>query len=518
MLKQHNQLVLGLLVVADALAVAAAWLASYWIRFGYLPVDPAKGVPALTDKFLPMLPLVVLGHLVIFARLRLYRPRRGEGLWREARDIFKAFVVAVVVVVLIDYAMPATYKISRGFVATYAVCGTGFFVLFRLSVRGLARVLRRHGFNRRFAAIVGSGRAAQRVHQALLRNAWTGVEVAYFVDDGDGPAAIRGVPVRRPLGNLATIVEQHPIDAIFVALPTHQAHRMDEVLTALSTSMADVRLVPDVNPSFAMRPNVTQLDGVPILSLRQTPLYGSAALVKRAFDLVVGSLCLLIALPPMAVLAALVKLSSPGPVLYRQRRMGLDGREFIMLKFRTMRADAEANGPVWSQAVDPRRTRIGAWLRRTSLDELPNLFNVLAGHMSLVGPRPERPEFIAQFKHEIPNYMLRHKMKAGMTGYAQIHGWRGETSLHKRIQHDMYYIRNWSIGLDLRILLQTLVSVWFSRHEGDRSESRGTPGGPRGAVVPGPGASVAAAGPPAQVVTSDATAQHGSAIVNPTQP
>lgn len=514
MLKQHNQLVLGLLVVADALAVAAAWLASYWIRFGYLPVDPAKGVPALTDKFLPMLPLVVLGHLLIFARLRLYRPRRGEGLGREARDIFKAFVVAVVVVVLIDYAMPATYKISRTFIATYAVCGTGFFVLFRLSVRGLARVLRRHGFNRRYAAIVGSGRAAQRVHQALQRNAWTGIEVAYFVDDGDGPGAIRGVPVQRPLRDLEAIVERHPVDAIFVALPTHHAHRLDEVLTALSTSMADVRLVPDVDPGFAMRPNVTQLDGVPILSLRQTPLYGSAALVKRAFDLGVGSLCLLIALPPMAVLAVLVKLSSPGPVLYRQRRMGLDGREFIMLKFRTMRADAEADGPVWSRAVDPRRTRIGAWLRRTSLDELPNLFNVLAGHMSLVGPRPERPEFIAQFKHQIPNYMLRHKMKAGMTGYAQIHGWRGDTSLHKRIQHDMYYIRNWSVGLDLRILLQTAVSMWFSRHEHDRPESRGASGGPRSAVVPGPGATLAAAAP-AAVVPSDATAQGSRAIVNP---
>jgi lipopolysaccharide/colanic/teichoic acid biosynthesis glycosyltransferase len=167
----------------------------------------------------------------------------------------------------------------------------------------------------------------------------------------------------------------------------------------------------------------------------------------------------------MAVMALLIKLTSPGPVLYRQRRMGLDGREFAMLKFRTMRADAETRGPVWSQTDDPRRTRIGALLRRTSVDELPNLFNVLAGHMSLVGPRPERPEFIAAFKHEIPNYMLRHKMKAGMTGYAQIHGWRGNTSLHKRIQHDLHYIRNWSVGLDVRILLQTLARVWFSKHE-----------------------------------------------------
>jgi Undecaprenyl-phosphate glucose phosphotransferase len=301
--------------------------------------------------------------------------------------------------------------------------------------------------------------------QALQHSPWTGIEVAYFVDDRDDLAAIRGIPVRGPLADLAQLLDADPPDAIFIALAAHQAERANDVLNSLSLSMADVRLVPDINPAFAMRPHVTSLDGVPILALRQTPLYGSNALVKRGFDLVAGSACLLVALLPMAVLAVLVKLSSRGPVLYRQRRAGLDGQEFTLLKFRTMRADAETHGPVWSQTEDPRRTRIGALLRRTSLDELPNLLNVLAGHMSLVGPRPERPEFIAEFKHEIPNYMLRHKMKAGMTGYAQIKGWRGNTSLHKRIQHDVYYIRNWSVWLDIRILLQTVLGAWFSRHE-----------------------------------------------------
>jgi len=468
MLKQHHQLVLALLMVADGLAISVAWLASYWLRFELLPVDPAKGVPALRDRFLPMLPLIVLAHLVIFYRLHLYRPRRSEGLWREVRDIFKAFVVAAIVVVVIDYAMPQTNKISRQFVATYAVVGTTLFTLFRLSVRGLVRYLRRHGYNRRYAAIVGSGRTGQRLLQALRRNRWTGFEVSYFVDDREGPQVVGGVPVRGPLSELDRIVEHYPVDSVFIALPTSQAGRINSVLAALSQCMADVRLVPDIDPAFAMRPNVSRLDDVPILSLRQTPLYGWNAMVKRGFDLVVGGLCLLTALPAMAIIALLIKLSSPGPVLYRQRRMGLDGQEFTMLKFRTMRQDAEAEGPVWSRTHDSRRTRIGSFLRRTSLDELPNLFNVLAGHMSLVGPRPERPEFVAAFRHEIPNYMLRHKMKAGMTGYAQVRGWRGATSLHKRIQHDMYYIRNWSLWLDIRILLQTLVSMWFSRHEVDQ--------------------------------------------------
>ena len=189
----------------------------------------------------------------------------------------------------------------------------------------------------------------------------------------------------------------------------------------------------------------------------------------------------------MLLIAAGIKLASRGPVLYRQRRMGLDGREFTLLKFRTMRTDAEAAGPVWSQRVDARRTPLGAFLRRTSLDELPNLLNVLAGEMSLVGPRPERPEFIVEFKHEIPNYMLRHKMKAGMTGYAQVKGFRGETSLKKRIQHDVHYIRHWSLWLDVRILAETLVRTWFSKHEapGGRATEVGGAGRAAGWPVPG---------------------------------
>ncbi|MGD8454102.1 MAG: undecaprenyl-phosphate glucose phosphotransferase [Phycisphaerae bacterium] len=469
MLKQHSQLMLLLLAAADAVAVAVAWLLSYWIRFNLLPVDPAKGVPELTDKFLPMLPLVVVAHLLIFNRIRLYRPRRSDRPFRETRDIVKAFVVAVLVVIVIDYAFPETHKISRGFVVTYAVVGTVCFVLFRGTVRIALHALRRRGYNQRNAAIVGSGRNAQRLYFALCRNAWTGIQVAYFVDDlADRTAAnFRHVPIRGPLDQLRTIVEQDPVDCIFIALQTQQSHRVNDLLEALGTSMADVRLVPEFNPFFTMRPDVTRFDGLPVLALRQTPLYGWNAILKRAFDLAVGTGCLALAAGPMLLIAIGVKLSSPGPVFYRQRRMGLDGREFEMLKFRTMRADAEReSGPVWAGHDDPRRTRLGAFLRRTSLDELPQLLNVLAGEMSLVGPRPERPEFIAQFKQEIPRYMLRHKTKAGMTGYAQIKGLRGNTSLKKRIQHDVHYIANWSLGLDIRILLQTVTGVWFSRHEG----------------------------------------------------
>lgn len=465
MLKQHNQLIVTLLIVADACAVSVAWLASYWLRFAYLPAP--KGVAPLDEKYLPILPLVVVAHLLIFYRLRLYTPRRDRTVLGETRDIVKAFIVAVVAVILIDYALPQSNKISRQFIATYAVFGTTCFALFRGTARVILRLLRSRGWNRRSAAVVGTGRAAQKLLHALRHNSWTGVEVRYFVGEGEPleRGKLRGIPVHGPLDRLRDIVDRNPVDQVFVALPAERADRVDDVLTALETSMADVRLVPEINPAYAMKPSVTELDGVPILSLRQTPLVGWNAVLKRGFDLVIGSICMLIASGPMLVIALLVKLGSPGPVLYRQRRMGLDGYEFTMLKFRTMRIDAEADGPVWSESNDPRRTPIGRFLRRTSLDELPNLFNVLRGDMSLVGPRPERPEFIAQFKDQVPRYMLRHKMKAGMTGYAQVKGLRGATSLRKRVQHDVHYICNWSLGLDLRILAQTAFGVWFSRHE-----------------------------------------------------
>ncbi len=468
MLKQHSQTMIILLVLADACAVALAWLGSYWIRFSFLPVDPGKGVPSLGDKFLPMLPLVVLAHLLVFARIRLYRPRRGDRAFSETRDVIKAFCVAVIVVIVIDYLMPETYKISRAFVATYAIVGTLCFALLRGAVRLALHALRRRGYNQRSAAIIGSGRNAQRLFFALARHPWTGINVCYFVDDrtADQPGTFRDIPVRGPLERLAAIVEAQPVDSVFIALQADQAHLTEQILATLGTSMADIRLVPEINPYFTMRPDITRFDGIPILSLRQSPLYGWNAIIKRGFDILVGGMCLLVAAVPMLLIAAAVKLSSRGPVFYRQRRMGFDGREFTMLKFRTMRPDAEAqSGPVWAAAADPRRTRLGAFLRRTSLDELPQLLNVLAGDMSLVGPRPERPEFIERFKREVPRYMLRHKMKAGMTGYAQVKGLRGNTSLKKRIQHDVHYINNWSVGLDVRLLLQTIGGAWFSKHE-----------------------------------------------------
>lgn len=467
MLKQHSQKILLLLALADALAIGAAWCLSYALRFSVLPIDEAKGVPPFSDRYLVLLPFVVIAHLVIFYQVGLYRPRRYQPIWSETRDIFKAFSVAVVAVILIDYFHPATNKTSRQFILTYAVTGSGFFVLMRATVRLLLRALRERGWNQRTAAIVGTGRNAQRLHQALTSNRWTGIDVAYFVDDRNDqrPGQLRTVPVYGPLNRLRQRIEEHPVDMVFMALPDEQTPRLNQLIEALDQSFADVRIVPEVNPIHALRTHVSKLGDVPILTLRQAPLQGWNAVMKRCFDLVAGACFLLIATPFMLLIALAIKLTSSGPVFYLQQRVGLDGEVFKLVKFRTMTVNAEADGAVWSRRADSRRTTIGRFLRRTSLDELPNLFNVVRGDLSLVGPRPERPEFIHEFKQSIPRYMLRHKVKAGMTGFAQVKGLRGDTDLRKRIQHDLHYVRHWSMLLDLRILVQTLLGVWFSKHE-----------------------------------------------------
>jgi Undecaprenyl-phosphate glucose phosphotransferase len=228
--------------------------------------------------------------------------------------------------------------------------------------------------------------------------------------------------------------------------------------------LADIKVVPGAYEFLSLRGGIDELDDLPIVSLQSSPLYGWNTVFKRIFDLILGTFLLVFTFPIMFIIAFLVKWTSEGPIFYKQERIGMDGCSFQMLKFRTMRVNAEKEtGPVWAKESDPRRTKVGTFLRKTSLDELPQLFNVMKGEMSLVGPRPERPIFVEKFRDRIPSYMLRHKIKAGMTGWAQVNGWRGNTSLEKRIEHDLYYIENWSIGFDFKILFMTFWKGFFSK-------------------------------------------------------
>ena len=275
----------------------------------------------------------------------------------------------------------------------------------------------------------------------------------------------RGLPILGTLDEAGEIAVREHIDHLYVALPAEQHVQMLQLLQVVGREMIDVKVVPDVLQVIALRARLEDLDGIPIINVNDVPLQGFNSFIKRTLDVAISGTALVLFAIPLAIAALVIRRTSPGPIFYRQERMGLDGKQFTIYKFRSMYEDAEAEtGPVWARDDDPRCTPVGRLLRKTSIDELPQLWNVLRGDMSLVGPRPERPYFVDQFKQRIPQYMLRHKVRAGLTGWAQVNGWRGNTSIEKRIEYDLYYIENWSVALDIKIMWLTLLKGFFQRH------------------------------------------------------
>jgi Undecaprenyl-phosphate glucose phosphotransferase len=341
-------------------------------------------------------------------------------------------------------------------IALFAVLVSISVIAMRSMIRFVLRRARERGFNLRFILVVGSGPLAASVVDRIHGRPDAGVRVIGVIADGALGDSVEGAPVIGGTSDLKSILSEKRVDQVIIALSRHESVLFEKVVAELADEMVNVKIVPDLLHGYSLRSSVESLDGIPVIGLQETALSGWAALAKRSFDLVVASTALVVLAPLLGGIALAIRVSSGAPILYRQTRMGHDGRVFEMLKFRSMKNDAEAMGPGWTRARDPRRTRLGRWLRKLNLDELPQLVNVVRGEMSLVGPRPERPAYIDEFRLEVPGYMLRHKVRAGMTGWAQVHGWRGDTSIHERVEHDLYYIQQWSFWLDLRILVMTL--------------------------------------------------------------
>jgi Undecaprenyl-phosphate glucose phosphotransferase len=456
MLNRHGEVFRTLLGLGDLALVAGSWLAAYGLRFR-LGFDAPLGVPDFRS-YVMLLAFILPLWFVLFRGRGLYEAQRTSSLWREASQVLGATAIGVSVLVVATFFF-RSYFYSRAVVLLFFGLSFVSVTSSRLTIREFLRVLRRRGYNLRYALVVGGGELAGQVIERIHAHREAGLRVIGVLCDDPGRSgrSIVGVPVFAGTEQIKQVLQRHPVQQVLIALPKEDAHRLEKILADLDDETVSIRLVPDLLHVLTLRSSVEDLDGLPMINLRESPLVGWAAVGKRALDIVASGAALLLAAPLLAVIALAIRLTAGRPIFYAQERMGLDGRVFRMLKFRTMVSDAEAeSGPVWTVPDDPRRTGLGAFLRRTSLDELPQLWNVLRGDMSLVGPRPERPVFIEQFRREIPGYMLRHKVKAGLTGWAQVHGWRGNTSLHERVEHDIYYIQNWSLGLDLQILLMTL--------------------------------------------------------------
>jgi Undecaprenyl-phosphate glucose phosphotransferase len=442
--------------MVDACVMVAAWFAAYWVRFTISPIPVTKGFPAFAT-YASMAPLVAVLWISVFALMRVYEARRMLGRFHELQLLLKAHGVALLGFIAITYLFEE-YRYSRVVMLYFAALGSVTIATFRLSMRNALRSLRARGFNLRYVLAVGEGSLMEGLIQRLELFPELGLRVKGLVTREESSiGSIRGVPVVGHFGDLAGLVRSSHVDEVLIALPSAQSEDLNQLLAMLDNETVDIRIVPDLLRFVTLRCDIEEFNGLPIVRINDSPLVGWGAMGKRVTDIVLSSVALVLLSPLLLLLAILIKVTSPGPVLYVQERMGLDGRSFPMLKFRSMRADAEdASGPVWAQAADNRRTAFGTFLRKTSLDELPQFWNVLLGDMSLVGPRPERPIFVNQFRTQVPHYMLRHKVRAGITGWAQVNGWRGNTSLDRRIECDLFYIRNWSYALDLKILILTL--------------------------------------------------------------
>jgi Undecaprenyl-phosphate glucose phosphotransferase len=463
MFKRHHQLFTALRVLLDAAIVAVAFAGAYSIRFGSPKTFPYSELPAPDETLFVGVLAVVLWPLALRSA-GLYRPQRQRSAFDEVFAVFKATLAASLLLVALTYFLRERYSRAALLIfACLAFVGVG---LVRFVFKEVLSALRRHGYNLRYILVLGTGRLARQVLEVVDVHRELGYRPVgcLSVTRRRIGTSVAGVEVIGTLRDLRQILAARGIDQVLVALPGKFAHHVPRAMEVLADTTVDVKLVPDALQYATLFGGLEEFGGLPVVSLQSTGLLGLNALFKRVFDLVFSALLLLVLSPLFALVALLVRLSSRGPVLFAQERVGLDGRAFRMLKFRTMRTDAEAAGPQFAAAQDPRRTPVGTFLRRLSLDELPQLFNVLAGDMSLVGPRPERPVFIERFRRRIPRYQLRHMVKAGMTGWAQVHGLRGNTSIAKRVEYDLYYIEHWSLMLDLQILARTVAFGFLSRN------------------------------------------------------
>lgn len=474
---RQTRVLLACHVVLDFVLGMASFVLAYVVRFDLGVFRITRGLPPLT-QYLVLTPFVGVLVVAAFYLTGAYRLQRHETSVDDFFNVLVGTLMAVVAGLLGTlYVQVYTTSPEARNAGTYEVSRLvwGLFIVLNAGLTWAARDVVRRWMRRRFTAgvglrrvlVAGTGELARQVADRFLRHAEFGYRVAGFIDDvaDDDHVGYRGLPLLGALGDARDVVARERIDELYVALPLERHVAMLRLIEVANRECIDVKVVPGLLQFVTLRARLEELDGLPLINVNDVPLQGFNSALKRLIDVCCSSAALAVLALPMAAIAAAVRLTSPGPALYRQERMGLDGRSFNTLKFRSMFDGAErATGPVWTRRDDPRCTPVGRVLRRFSLDELPQLWNVLRGEMSLVGPRPERPHFVEQFKDRVPEYMLRHKVKAGLTGWAQVNDLRGNTSIEKRIEYDLYYIENWSVALDFKIMWLTVLRLSFHRH------------------------------------------------------
>ena len=464
MIKDNQRLINRLTLVIDAFVIAASYLFAYFLKFesGLLLYD--EGLPMQT--YMTALYILVPGYLILYSRMDLYNTKRASGRKRELLNVIKANTVGALLFMMVLYLINQPDFSRQMIFIFWGVC-----ICIETAVRNMMRALMmfwwKNGYNLKYVLLIGYSGSAQSYINKLQLNPQWGYVVRGILDDNiERGTEYKGVKVLGTIDNLPLILPENKLDEIAITLPLGQYGRLKEIVNLCEKSGVHTKFIPDYAGIIPDRPYTEDIQGLPVINIRYVPLNNTINnVVKRLVDIVGSAVGLIIASPIMIISAILIKATSKGPVIFAQERVGLHNKPFQMYKFRTMIEQSEAEeAKAWTTKDDPRVTGIGKFLRRTSLDELPQLFNILIGQMSLVGPRPERPQFVEKFKEEIPRYMIKHQVRPGLTGWAQINGLRGDTSIEQRIEHDLYYIENWTLEFDIKILLLTIFRGFINKN------------------------------------------------------
>ncbi len=464
MIKDNQTFFNRLHIVLDCIVTAFAYICAWFGRMVVFPPVNQGVLPMKTYFF--ALYFIVPGYLAIYATLNLYKPKRMTSWLREVADIIRANVVGGMIFLVVLYLIKQP-NFSRSLIFFFALMNVLLMALYRFLVRRTLSYIRKKGHNSKQVVIVGYSRACEQYIDRILVNPQWGYEIRGILDD-EVPAGTyyKGIQVLGRIDNLEVVLPQNKLDEIAIALPLKNYSRLEEIVGICEKSGVHTKFIPDYNAVIPSRPYTEDLSGLPVINIRRVPLTSTFNwYIKRAVD-IVGSLVAIIIFSPIMIISAIViKSKGDGPVFFVQERVGLHNKPFKMYKFRTMvEQKPEEEEKEWTTKNDPRVTGYGKFLRKTSIDETPQFFNILKGDMSLIGPRPERPQFVEQFKEEIPRYMIKHQVRPGLTGWAQVHGYRGDTSIRKRIEYDIYYIENWTIWLDVEIILLTFLKGFVNKN------------------------------------------------------
>lgn len=461
---KHNQRILNIFhVVLDAMAIILSYSLSYVLQFHILGNSVEPYTP---QRYFQMLIYIIPLYLMFNWIFRLYAPKRVMGRRLEASNVLKTNILGVFVIIAYLYLSHEEH-FSRWLLCYYTVINTIMLIAERLAVRFVLYRLRRSGMNQKHIAIVGYSRAAECFIDRVVSNPQWGYHLRGILDDSkEWGYTYKGVNVIGKLSNLEEILKLNRLDEVVIALNLKDFDKLGYLVAICEKSGVHTKFIPDYNYIIPTKPYTEDLLGLPVIHIRYVPLTDLFnRFVKRTMDIIGAICCIILFSPVMLIVAILIKITSPGPLIYKQERVGLHNRPFMMYKFRSMKVQSPSEEKSkWTTKGDPRVTKVGKFIRATSIDELPQFFNVLKGDMSLVGPRPERPFFVEKFKEEIPRYMVKHQVRPGITGWAQVNGYRGDTSILLRVEHDLYYIEHWTVGFDIKILFLTVFKGFINKN------------------------------------------------------